>query len=162
MASVTSFIRNTPTGTLNAYFEQTAIGLSPRVDWRATEPSIVLKLLRALEGMAAADRARVVKDIDRVAAIADEPGQVALYSVTKIAHSSMNCAMRMIERYGCLSTNRMHFSVRRRSVLLTSVAAGECGMDLFALLISSFTATGLPWMLLNRASVNVSKPEMSR
>jgi len=63
------------------YFERTAIEL-PTVDWAATEPTIVREVLSAIEQLARPDRERVENDIDRVAAIADEPGQVALYSVT--------------------------------------------------------------------------------
>jgi hypothetical protein len=83
MASVASFIRNTPVGTLKAYFERTGIGLPPAVVWEGAEPEVVRNVLRAFGEMATEDRARVVTDIERVAAIADEPGQVALYSVTQ-------------------------------------------------------------------------------
>ena len=83
MASVTSFIRNTPAGTLKSYFETTGIALPSAVVWQAAEPELVRKLLRALEEIGAEDRARVETDIDRVATIADEAGQVALYSVTR-------------------------------------------------------------------------------
>jgi hypothetical protein len=83
VASVTSFIRNTPTGTLKGYFETTGIALPSAVVWQAAEPELVRNLLRALEEIAAEDRARVETDMERVATIADEAGQVALYSVTK-------------------------------------------------------------------------------
>jgi hypothetical protein len=62
------------------YFERTAIKL-PTVDWAATEPTIVREVLSAIVQLARPDRERVENVIDRVAAIADEPGQVALYSV---------------------------------------------------------------------------------
>jgi hypothetical protein len=83
MASVASFIRNTPAVTLRRFFETTGIGLPSAVAWQAAEPELARNLLRALEEIAAADRARVVTDLERAATIADEPGQVALYSVTK-------------------------------------------------------------------------------
>jgi hypothetical protein len=83
VASVASFVRNTPVGTLKAYFEKTGIGLPPAVDWGATEPAAARNLLSAFAEMTTADRTRVENDIDRVAAIANEPGQVALYSVTQ-------------------------------------------------------------------------------
>jgi hypothetical protein len=82
VASVASFIRNTPAGTLKGYFERTAVEL-PAVDWAATEPAIVRDILSAFEKLAKPDRERVENDLDSVAAIADEPGQVALYSVTQ-------------------------------------------------------------------------------
>ena len=53
------------------------------VDWGATEPAAVRNLLSAFAEMATADRTCVEKDVDRVAAVADEPGQVALYSVAE-------------------------------------------------------------------------------
>jgi hypothetical protein len=81
MASVTSFIRNTPVATLKAYFDRCGIVLPPTVAWGDTEFVVVRELLRALGEMDNAGRARVVTDVERVAAIADEPGQVALYSV---------------------------------------------------------------------------------
>lgn len=64
------------------YFERTAIEL-PAVDWAATEPTIVRDILSAIEELARPDRERVENDIDRVAELADEAGQVALYSVTQ-------------------------------------------------------------------------------
>jgi hypothetical protein len=70
-----------PASTLKMYFERIAIKVND-IDWAADEPTVVRKLLAAFENMDMADRSRVENDIDRVAAIADEPGQVALYSVT--------------------------------------------------------------------------------
>jgi hypothetical protein len=83
MASVTSFIRNTPVGTLRAYFDRTGVALAPPVNWEATEPEVIRDLLSKFQELAVDDRERVLADIDRVAAIADEPGQVALYGVTQ-------------------------------------------------------------------------------
>ena len=81
MASVASFIRNTPSYTLKAYFDKAEIALPARVVWQAAEPELVRNLLGALEVIPGEERAHVLTDFDRVAAIADEPGQVALYSV---------------------------------------------------------------------------------
>jgi hypothetical protein len=81
--SVTSFIRNTPAGTLRRYFETTRIALPSAVVWQAAEPELVRILLRALEEIGADERARVETDIDRVATIADGAGQIALYGVTE-------------------------------------------------------------------------------
>ena len=38
MASVTSFIRNTPKASLRTYFDQTGIALVPPVNWDAPSP----------------------------------------------------------------------------------------------------------------------------
>jgi hypothetical protein len=83
VTSVASFIRNTPSCTLKAYFEKAGTALPSTVAWEAADPELVRNLLGALEVITSEDRARVLADIDRVAAIADEPGQVALYSVAK-------------------------------------------------------------------------------
>ena len=83
VASIASFVRNTPVGTLKSYFEKNGIGLPPAVDWGAPEPAAARNLLSAFAEIAPADRTRVENDIDRVAAIANEPGQVALYSLTQ-------------------------------------------------------------------------------
>lgn len=80
MVSFASVIRNTPVSTLKMYFEKTAIEL-PAVDWAATEPTIVRDILGTIQQLAPPNRQRVESDIDRVAAIADEPSQVALYSI---------------------------------------------------------------------------------
>ena len=83
MASVTSFIRNTPVGTLKAYFDRCGIALPPTVIWSASEPDVARALLHALDEIDNAGRVRVVNDFERVAAIADEPGQAALDSVVR-------------------------------------------------------------------------------
>ena len=40
MASVTSFIRNMPASSLQAYFDHTGIALPTTVDWTAPEPEV--------------------------------------------------------------------------------------------------------------------------
>lgn len=80
MASLANFIRHTPATTLRNYFDRNAVEL-PAVDWAATEPKIITSVLAAIDALVKRDRERVENDIDRVAAIADELGQVALYRV---------------------------------------------------------------------------------
>lgn len=81
MASVPSFIRNTPLARLRAYFSQYEMALQPAINWDAPEPDVILALLRAVDEMDDAALARVTNDAERIAEIADEPGQAALYSV---------------------------------------------------------------------------------
>ena len=81
MASVTSFIRNTPAASLRAYFDHSGITLPLPVNWLAPEPEVVPPLLQAVHKMDDQARARVVNDADRVGAMSDEAGQTALYSV---------------------------------------------------------------------------------
>ena len=49
MASVTSFIRNTPAASLRAYFDQPASSLVPPVNWDALGPDVVRPLLQAVD-----------------------------------------------------------------------------------------------------------------
>jgi len=81
MASVTSFIRNMPASSLQAYFDHTGIELPSPVDWDAAEPDVVRGVLGAVDEMSDEARARVVNDSDRVSGLADDAGQTALYSV---------------------------------------------------------------------------------
>ena len=83
MASVTSFIRNTPAASLRAYFKKAGIQLGPQVNWDAPEPDVVRPLLQAVDKMDDLARARIVNDAERVTAMADEAGQAAIYSIAK-------------------------------------------------------------------------------
>ena len=80
MATVASFIRNTPAASLRAYFDQTGIPLTPPVNWDAPEPDVVRPLLQAVDDPT---RARVVNDAERVTTMADEAGQAAIYSIAE-------------------------------------------------------------------------------
>ena len=82
MASVTSFIRNVPASSLQAYFHHTGIELPTEVDWEAPEPEVARVTLRAVDELDDEARARIVNDAERVSALADDAGQTALYSVT--------------------------------------------------------------------------------
>ncbi len=81
MASVTSFIRNMPASSLQAYFDHTGITLPTTVDWTAPEPDVVRVALRAVDEMDDEAKARVLNDAERVSGLADDAGQTALYSV---------------------------------------------------------------------------------
>ena len=86
MASVTSFIRNMPASSLQAYFHHTGIELPTEIDWEAPEPEVVRVTLRAVDEMDDEARARIVNDAERVGALADDAGQTALYSVIVRRH----------------------------------------------------------------------------
>jgi hypothetical protein len=83
MASVTTFIRNTPASSLQAYFEHTGIELSNPINWDGPEPEVVKGTLRAVDDMTDDERARVLNDAERVSALADDAGQTALCSVAE-------------------------------------------------------------------------------
>ena len=82
MASVTSFIRNTPAASLRVYFDQSGISLPGPVNWGAPESELVRPLLRLVDDIDDDARARVENVAERVTSMVDEAGQAALYSVT--------------------------------------------------------------------------------
>jgi len=84
MAAVATFLRHTPKTALQSYFEQEAFLLDPPVNWAAPESEIIKPLLRAVDQMSDLERDRLVTVIDRVAAMANELGEAAIYSVTEI------------------------------------------------------------------------------
>ncbi len=81
MASVSSFIRNTPVASLRAYFDHSGIKLPAPVNWDAPEAEVVRPLLRAVDAMDDVARARLADDVERVTTMVDEVGQAALYEV---------------------------------------------------------------------------------
>ncbi len=82
MASVITFIRNTPATSLRVYFEHSGLPLT-EFDWDAPEPEIRKHLPLAVDDMDDAAKARVMNDGERVTAMTDEPGQAAIYSVAQ-------------------------------------------------------------------------------
>ena len=83
VAAVVKLIRNTPSPFLRAYFDHAAIALPPSVNWDAPEPEAVQSLLRAIDEMDEMAQARILNDAERVTAMADEPGQTAIYGVAR-------------------------------------------------------------------------------
>lgn len=81
MASITSFFRKTPAPSLKAYFATKSFTLPAAVDWTAAESDIVAALIDALDTLVEADREALILEINRVIALADEPGQNALQDV---------------------------------------------------------------------------------
>ena len=85
MASVTSFIRNTPAASLRVYFNQSGISLPGPVNWGAPESELVRPLLRLVDDIDDVARARVENVAERVTSMVDEAGQAAIYSMTQNA-----------------------------------------------------------------------------
>lgn len=81
MLTLASFIRSTPPTTLRSYFSTLAAPLPAEIPWDGPAGAIAAPLLRAVDAMDEADRLRVMNDAERVGAMADEPGQAAIYSV---------------------------------------------------------------------------------
>jgi hypothetical protein len=76
------FIRRTPPAALRIYFTAIGAELPQRIPWDGRANDVVAPLLRAIDDMADADRLRIVNDAERVSAMADEPGQAAIYAVS--------------------------------------------------------------------------------
>ena len=65
MATVLTFIRNTPKASLRAYFDHAGVPLNPPVNWDGPE-DVTRPLLQAVDEMGEVARARVVSDAERV------------------------------------------------------------------------------------------------
>lgn len=81
MASITSFLRKTPVASLQAYFTNKIFTLPATVVWTAPESDVISALIDALDTLTEADREALILEINRVIALADEPGQNALQDV---------------------------------------------------------------------------------
>ena len=78
---LTKMIRSTPVPALKDFFENRYEDLPANLNWAGTDQEITSSLLNAIENMTEEGRLRVVNDAERVSAMADEPGQTALYGV---------------------------------------------------------------------------------
>jgi hypothetical protein len=83
--TVAQFLRSTPPAALRSYFTATEAPLPPEFSWDAKGTAIVEPLLRAVDALNEASRHRILSDAERVGAMADEPGEAALYSITTAA-----------------------------------------------------------------------------
>lgn len=81
MASIASFFRKTPAPSLEAYFATKSFSLPAAVVWTAPESDVVSALIAALDTLNEADREGLILEINRIIALADEPGQSALQDV---------------------------------------------------------------------------------
>lgn len=85
MPTVPDFIRSTPPASLRSYFTFIQAEMPRDVVWEGAANVVVPPLLRAVDAMHDTERLRVMNDADRVGAMTDEAGQVALYSITNSA-----------------------------------------------------------------------------
>lgn len=83
MSALSAFLRRTPGEALREYFDRPEIGLTTKLDWTVSEGALARPLLGAIEDMSREQRDRVSNDAERVHALADEPGQAAIYSVAE-------------------------------------------------------------------------------
>jgi hypothetical protein len=80
--TVAQFLRSTPPSALRSYFAALEAPLPPELPWDGPGHAIVTPLLQAVGALDDLARDKVLNDADRVGAMADEPGEAALYSVT--------------------------------------------------------------------------------
>jgi len=83
VTALSALLRKTPSGALREYFDRPEIGLPMEFDWTVPEAQLSGPLLTAIEEMSRVQRDRVLNDAERVTALADEPGQAALYSTAR-------------------------------------------------------------------------------
>ncbi|MTH96395.1 hypothetical protein [Roseibium sp. RKSG952] len=83
MTAIAAFLRKTPVTRLQDYFTTAGFTSLPPIDWLKPEPEVVEPLIKAVDAMSNDERQRVLLDADRVAALADEPGQNALQNVVQ-------------------------------------------------------------------------------
>jgi hypothetical protein len=81
MVSLVSFVRSAPRAALREYFEQQGIALPETVVWSAAGAKFTQPLVDAIDELEPEARALVKNAAERVGHLADEAGQVALYSV---------------------------------------------------------------------------------
>lgn len=81
MASITSFFRKTPVASLKAYLATKSFALPAGIYAHATESEIASALISALDTLRETDREALILEINRISALADEPGQNALQDV---------------------------------------------------------------------------------
>jgi hypothetical protein len=82
MFSMPAFFRSAPPAGLREYFERNPIALSANVDWSAPTSHRVRSLVTAVGAMPDSSQARIMGDLERIKAMADDAGQNALYAVT--------------------------------------------------------------------------------
>lgn len=80
MVAVGTVVRRLSRKSLQGFLAAKQIALTS-VDWNAKTGSIARTVLAAIEGLDADTQGRIVNDAERIGALADEPGQVAIYSV---------------------------------------------------------------------------------
>ena len=97
MTALSAFLRKTPGQALREYFDRPEVGLPAEFDWTVPEPELSRPLVKAIEEMSRVERDRVLNDAERVTALADEPGQGALYSVAPDA-AFLDCLSNPYER----------------------------------------------------------------
>lgn len=83
MPSLQTFVRRTPARLLKEYFEYAQINLPTSINWNGTDAEVNKSVIEAIGELDEASRTKIFKDSERVSAMADETGRVAIYSVAQ-------------------------------------------------------------------------------
>ena len=83
MLTLADFLRGTPAPSLRAYFAHRNLVLPPDLPGEERVRARLGALLAAVDALPEEARSRVVDDAQRIGAMADEPGQAALYAVVR-------------------------------------------------------------------------------
>lgn len=81
MATHKSVLRKTPAATLRTFFQNRDFDVVDEIDWSAPEPVVTKAIMAVLDNMGIEDQGRVIVELDRVAAMADEAGTTAMQYV---------------------------------------------------------------------------------
>jgi hypothetical protein len=81
MVSLVSIVRSAPRTALREYFDQQGIVLPRSVIWSASGMKFTQPLVAAIDELEPEARARIKNATERIGHLADEAGQIALYSV---------------------------------------------------------------------------------
>lgn len=81
MASITTFFRKTPLESLKAYLATKSFTLPLELDWAAKESEVITSLIEAVGKLTDDDRETLIREVERIIALADEAGQNALDNV---------------------------------------------------------------------------------
>lgn len=136
MANIAAFIRNTPALSLREYFEHVGAELAPPVNWDAPSADVVRPILQAVDQLDDAARGRVLGDAERVSALADEPGQTAIYAVAQDRELLDGLAnghdralwMFLNEREGFRRAEEVRFTDDRRRGRMWDGFVGDAGL----------------------------------
>lgn len=82
MPTVAQFLRNTPPSALRRYFEAIEAPLPSELPWDGPGHAVIAPLLQAVNDLDDLARSKVMIDAERIGAMADDPGEAALYAVT--------------------------------------------------------------------------------
>jgi hypothetical protein len=86
MSSITTFMQRVPSEILRSYFSKTGLIADTTIDWSAKPKTLAASMRKIQSDMREEAHARLQNDVERICAMSDEPGQVALLGVALDHH----------------------------------------------------------------------------